>query len=563
MKNVRWMIVLLLIGSILIGTLGCDRKTKKVEAKLTEVGTFPIVEEQVTLKVFAPMIPTIEDLDTNKFTKYLEDKTNVKIEWQTAPQESASERINAILLGSDLPDVFFGTEIGIDREETYGVKEEIFIPLNDLIEEHAVNFREILKERDEVREVLTATDGNIYSLPSIQDCYHCSMAQKMWINQHWLDELDLEVPTTTDEFYEMLVAFKEEDPNGNGENDEIPLAGNMDNDGWHQGVTNFILSAFVYDSGVYNDVKDHVSSDGKIDTSVNKDQYREGLRFLNKLYTEGLMYEASFTQNYSQMKELALAEEELVGAAPAGHLAMFLDVVSNPDRYRHYTALAPLEGPDGVRQTPLFEYDAVQAGEFLITKDNPYPEVSIRWADSFYDYEQEMYREWGEKDVAWREAEEGELNLYGDGPAMYRTLIPFDEQQQNDHFSWLGIEYVPAELWNGMNVTTADMDIYSADGFEKLLLVETQEKYEPYISEDYSMVPPLRLDEEATDRIGVLQVQLKNYIDQSRVQFINNELDINDDSAWDNYLNELESLGLSEYLSIKQTAYDNVFGEAE
>ena len=58
----------------------------------------------------------------------------------------------------------------------------------------------------------TTPDGNIYTLPAFGECYHCSVAQKLWINQTWLDTLGLEMPSTTDEFEAVMLAFKNDDP---------------------------------------------------------------------------------------------------------------------------------------------------------------------------------------------------------------------------------------------------------------------------------------------------------------------------------------------------------------
>ena len=476
---------------------------------LTENGTYPISDEKITLTVFAPQISTIIDLATNDFTLWMEEKTNIHIEWVTAPEANVME-VLSLTLADDIPDIILGCGLKPQYEELYGVAEGLFLPLNDLIDEYAPNFSALLEKRPEIRDVITATDGNIYALPSVQDCYHCQYCQKMWINQEWLDVLGLEMPTTTDEFYEVLKAFRDGDPNGNGIQDEIPLIGCIERDGWYQSVTGFILNAFIYDPGVYVPVKDYVTKDGIIDTGVNKEEYREGLRYLNKLYSEGLIYTDSFTMNYDNVKSLALAEEELVGASPAGHLAMFL-------------------------------------------------EASMRWADAFYDYTVQMWRNWGKEGEAWRVAEEGEVGLDGVTPALFKTLIPFDEQAQNEHWSWLGIEYCDNELWNGYNVTTPDMDLYSAEGFEKLLWTETETKYEPYRATEYSEIPPLRLEMTANDELVLLEVQLENYIDSCRANFVTGDLSLDDD--WDTYLAELENLGLSRYLELKQEAYDNVFKE--
>ncbi len=535
--------------------IGCISMASAVE--VTENGTFPIVNEPLILDVFAPSIPTIIDLNTNAYTQWYEAKTGIHINWITAPQESATEVLNMMLAAGDLPDIILGCQVSTVMEELYGPGEKMFLPLNDLIDQYAPNFKAIMEARPEVKKAITATDGNIYSIPSIQDCYHCTYAQKMWVNQSWLDKLEIPAPTNLDEFYDMLVAFRDRDPNGNGLKDEIPLLGCKEGDGWYQSVTGFILNAFVYDSGVYNQIKDYVTKDGVVDTSINKDGYRAGLRYLHKLYSEGLIYADSMTMKYDQVKALALAEEELVGAAPAGHLAMFLDVATNPERYRHYTSLAPLEGPDGLRQATYFPYYPVTTGEFYITVDNPAPEASMRWVDDMFDYTNDMIRGWGAEGVAWRVAEPGEMGLDGVTPALFKTLIPFDEQAQNEHWSWLGVEYTDNALWNGINVTTPDMDLYSPEGFEKLLWVETEEKYAPYTSTEYFELPALRMDSDDADELSMLKVQLKNYIEESRSRFIIGDLNLDND--WDTYLSTLEDLGLSRYLELEQKAYDTMF----
>lgn len=526
-------------------------------AQATPNGEFPITNEKVTLRVFAPSIPTIIDLATNEFTVWYEERTGVRIEWITAPQESASDVLNMMLAGNDLPDIILGVQVSPATEELYGTAEKMFLPLNDLIDKYAPNFKAILDARPEVKAQITALDGNIYALPSIQDCYHCSYSQKMWVNHHWLEKLGIKAPTTTDEFYDMLVAFRDRDPNGNGIKDEIPLIGAKENEGWFQSVTGFVLNAFVYDSGVYVPIKDYVTKDGVVDTAINKEGYREGLRYLQKLYKEGLIYPDSLTMKYDQVKALALAEEELVGAAPAGHSAMFLDIVTNPERYSHYSALAPLQGPDGTRNVTHFPYSAVETGEFIITEVNPYPEISMRWADDFYNYRTSMARAWGKEGEGWREAEQGELGLDGETPALFKTLVPFDEQAQNENWSWLGIEFTDNALWNGINVTTPDMDLYSADGFEKLLWVETEDKYEPYKSDEYKELPGLRMNSIDTDELTMLQIQLKNYIEESRSRFIIGDLNLDND--WETYLGNLKDLGLDRYLELKQIAYDAAF----
>jgi putative aldouronate transport system substrate-binding protein len=69
------------------------------------------------------------------------------------------------------------------------------------------------------------------------------------VYQPWLDALGLEEPETIDEFHEMLLAFKNDDPNGNGVADEIPLSAAMGRPYYNNdtALDLYIMNAFTYD----------------------------------------------------------------------------------------------------------------------------------------------------------------------------------------------------------------------------------------------------------------------------------------------------------------------------
>ncbi|MGP3972403.1 ABC transporter substrate-binding protein, partial [Streptomyces sp. 6N223] len=180
----------------------------------------------VTLTVFAPQIDWVDDLDKNAFTDLIKDEFNITIEWQatTSDATTAKEKRQISLASGDLPDLYLMvpwidqfTQVELLRYGGQGIIQ----PLNQLIDQYAPNIQDAFAETPEVERIATAPDGNIYGMPQWNDCYHCSHGFKMWINQEWLDNLGLEMPTTTDEFREVLRAFKNDDPNGNGKSDEI------------------------------------------------------------------------------------------------------------------------------------------------------------------------------------------------------------------------------------------------------------------------------------------------------------------------------------------------------
>lgn len=146
----------------------------------------------------------------------------------------------------------------------------------------------------------TAPDGNIYGLTGLNECFHCSYPNKMWVNTKWMEQLGLTEPTTTEEFKEMLRAFKTKDPNGNGKADEVPLSGSTENFGVH--IIPYLMNGFIYD----DDRNYLIVNQGKVETVVNKPEWKEGLAYIKSLYDEGLIDPGAFTQNVGAFKKLEI-----------------------------------------------------------------------------------------------------------------------------------------------------------------------------------------------------------------------------------------------------------------
>lgn len=557
-KSIAILVCVMLITSSFI--TGCgnkkdgDTSSSKADKKIyTEVGTYPVVKEKITLKVLAPSYPHIKDIATNQHTKWLEEKTGIHLEWQMVPADSLKEKLNVLLATGDYPDILYGCGLNSDQQSKFGVTEKIIIPLNDLIEENAVAFKEVMKQHDGLKGTITETDGNIYALPTWNDCFHCNYAQKLWINQDWLNKLGLKMPETTDEFYEVLKAFKTRDPNGNGKQDEIPLTGSID--GWFANPDSFIMNAFILDPSRYEKVKTILIDDSKVDTIANKEEYREGLRYLNKLYKEGLIGVNSFTQKSDQVKQLiANADANLVGAFTDG-VSVDCVEIANKERYKAYTPLAPLTGPKGVKQSTFFKYNAIGEGQFAITKACKYPEAAIRMADLLYTTEGALNHRYGAEGVGWEKAAEGTVGINGK-PALYHSLLPYSVEPQDNSYLFLGIEYLPEEIRLG-DVTNPNVDPYSPEGLEKMLYDETSKKYEPYASKNASVMPPIKLLTEENEALSTITVELEKAISETEIRFIIGDLDL--DKDWDSYVKNLDKIGLKKYLDTYQKAYDRQF----
>jgi putative aldouronate transport system substrate-binding protein len=509
--------------------------------KLSPPGTFPIVQgDPVELTVLVSGDARIEDMQTNAFTKWYEEKTNVKIKFEVAPQDSISETLNLRLASGDYPDIIMSMGVSRAQEMIYG-QQGVFLPLNDLIDKHGFYIKKMFEEKPEYKEVITAPDGNIYGLPEVNECYHCSLSVKMWMYKPWLDKVGMQMPQTTAEFRQVLKAFKEQDPNGNGKPDEIPLAGTTKS--WNANVELFVMNSFV------NTPPNRLFLDnGKVKVSYNQPGWKEGLKYLNSLYKDGLIAVESFTQDGQQLRQLGENPDiPILGAFAAGWFGIGTEYGGPSGRWKDYTSVPPLAGPDGQRLAVSFPYQ-IATGKLVITNATKYPEVAMRWADGFFENEEVLPRaNGGVKGEDWKEAEPGMKGIDG-RPAKRVALTDYGRVQNNQWYQ------------KSPSYTSDDFRLELAAGekpeenLEVILFNQSRDNYEPYRAKIETVLPPLYFTEEQSTELADLEKTLKDYVDQTIAQFITGELNV--ESEWDKYLQTLKGMNVDRFIEIYQQAYD-------
>lgn len=515
-----------------------ETKKETVEKKDGD-SMYPVSDEKLELTVFAPKPSMIEDLNTNLFTEEYEDLTNVHINWQTCTEDGLNEKRNVLFASGNYPDVLLSANITKEEQMLYG-EQGVLIPLNDLIEEHTVELKRLLDEIDWLRPAITAPDGNIYALPQINECYHATMGQKLWINKTWLDKLNLEMPTTTEEFEKVLTAFKNEDPNGNGKADEIPLSGAIT--GWNTGVEDALLNAFIYNDGSKESYRVMMEG-GKVKFVPNQEKYKEGLKWLAGLYEKGLIDPAAFTQPADQYMQLGMNEESLIGVAAAGAPIAFSKMGS--DRMNEYVALPPLQGPDG---TCLTAYNPIgmTGGAFAITNANKNPVETIKWIDYLYSEAGTRRANDGREGEEWVVPEEGVLGINGEQAKWERKKAIGDVQ----NVVWLGMSI--GAVTEDYRLSEVAGEIGTVEGFEAFMYQETKEKYEGHQPEEFLMDVYI-LPEDMDDMVQI-KGPLIDYVEQCSAKFITGAMNL--DKDWDKYVESLEKLKCDRYVEILQNAYE-------
>ncbi len=144
-------------------------------------GEFPIVDEPITLTILQAGSAVVEDFPTNAFTQWYSERTNINLNFDIAPPNELREVLNLTLASGDLPDIIVGFTIDPSTLALFG-PQGLFLPLNDLIEEHGHYIHQAFEGSPQVRPLITSPDGEIYGLPYVNECYHCFYSQRAYIN---------------------------------------------------------------------------------------------------------------------------------------------------------------------------------------------------------------------------------------------------------------------------------------------------------------------------------------------------------------------------------------------
>jgi putative aldouronate transport system substrate-binding protein len=491
-----------------------------------------------TITVTTPRWPNTLSYEygENALTTFATDKTGIGVKWNLFPDADKMQKLNLELSsGGDLGDVIMG-DFGIDNSflATYGSQGTI-LPLEDLIEQHAPNIKRQFEEYPDMKRAVTAPDGHIYGLAELGACYNCDRAMRFWANADFLKALNMETPTTTEELYQYLKAVKEKDPNGNGQADEIGITGSPKS--WFANVHQFILHAWTHFDGnglfVNND---------KVTAAYATEEWRDGLRYLNKLYEEGLIDPAAFTNDENQMKQtVELNDGNTVGAVAGGGQHVF---AANDETRKRYDIVLPLTGPSGFRSAFRNDYGIIAGYKFVIPASAKNPEAAIKWIDFMYTEEANLRGRYGTPGEHWEEPKDA-IAANG-GPAKFK-IIGKDIWQDPQSAHWHGANTV----W--MPFGSDAREKLPEDQFDlETELYNAAVEYEKSASK--VSVPKFFFEPDNAQRYNELKEALKKYYEAATADFIVGNRDVEGD--WKSYLAELKSVGLDEFLEIQQAEYD-------
>lgn len=501
---------------------------KEVSDNLNKEG-LPILKEKETFTIAVPQKSTLKAAEEKQCVKEAEEATNIHIDWIEIPASGWKEKTNVMFSTDSLPDAIMG-DVNIARNY------EQLAELDDMLNEYAPNTMEFFESRDDYPQSLYAPDGKIHALPTGDEAIHNIIDSQLWINQKWLDNLGLQMPTTIDEFKDVLIAFRDEDPNGNGKADEIPFTF-RDSWGWGATIEN-LFGPF----GVLENAPHVFTKDGKVTFSPAEQGYYDALKWMHELYEEGLIDKEVFTLSQDQYASRGASADNL--GVVAGYRADEAGVM-NVDDYRPVPAL---KGKDGTQMVGL--NNVTKAGGFVISKTCKNPEALVRWYD-YVNSSLELALKWGrgEENVAWTIQEEN-------GEEIPQFLTMDEEVLKNNGGYQSSAEYRNAESFSGDTPSLWKMEYVEKLTFDdkapydyKLASVREQMEY------GVTILPSGTATLENSERRSILSADIDNYLKKFIADSVINGID---EGKWEEHQKTLKSLKSDEYTELCQEFVDSL-----
>lgn len=492
------------------------------------------------LTIGIPQSAVVTDYYNNSFTKYIEEKLGAEVEFVLF--SNANEAMNQLSLmcaaGDELPDVLIGfSNMSGSLMYEYG-EDGFFLDMKPLIDQYGTEFKAHMEalpqdEYNRVMDFITKPDtGAIYGLPTYSAVTISDyMQNQMYINRQWLSTLGLEVPTNVDELYDVLVAFRDEDPNNNGKADELPMLS--------PGIYYWIINAFVY----YDSVNPYNITDGKVWAPTVSGEYRQALSYLCKLYNEGLM---KFDMPAND------AKSTISGNGTTARVGIWCGnpqtaVNASAQVLDQYEVLEPLADETG-KGGYLVEWprDLLLTGH--ITKDCKDPALAMRFMDICYNDGVVTRRRHGEEGTNWVWVEEAQPNIF---------------------FGMSHIKVLNGDLFNSNNVTWGSLmpSVYTDENYltiasdtgigkEYARMLHAQTELAQTWRKPAQTVVDLKLTLEERAERESINGKLNTTTSQYFGMFLSGQMDPAKDADWNKYVSDMEACGLSRLAEIYQAAYD-------
>lgn len=277
--------------------------------------------------------------DTSTGKKAIEDRYNIEFDYLPVASGEYNNKMGVTLASGDIPDTVLFPYL--DAVYFNAIGSDQFLPLESYLSD-ATKYPNLAKLPKDVMDTLKYK-GHIYGIPRLRGIPGATLVMR----KDWLDKLNLKVPTTYDELYDVMKAFKEKDPDGNGKEDTYGLAAGVNSGAGVNGAYPFVgLMASMKAGPSVGWVED---GKGGIVPGEFAPNNKTAIGYLAKLYKDGII-----AKDFAIKKDQQVEDDFLLGKAGVvsnwgytGFTPERLAKARAADPKFDLIAIPPLKAPDG------------------------------------------------------------------------------------------------------------------------------------------------------------------------------------------------------------------------
>ncbi len=541
-KNLRFFTMISLSVIFALSLLaGCGKSSEQInnnpvdpleetdglaDGGMTYLEGYPITKEPITITAAIGYSTLRPNMDTTEVWKKVAEKTNIHLKIETIKDE---EKKDLMFAGNDFPELLMGGIVNDNRLANAAEGGQLF-EMKPLIEKYAPTWNRFMEEQKLVYNGSLAADGKLYGLPYIDFAPYDRNLRDQWIiMDSWLEELQLPVPKTTEEFKNTLKAFKDNAGKGSIPSDVIP---------YYFAFDSYVGGQFdIYGSfGVYITNADYLMIDnGTVKEQSTNPAIKEPLKYLRELYEEGLIPPEVFTDDFNTYASKISSSPPIVGSYHSY-------ANRQPDLS---TAMGPIDSGNGTKGLIRSQaYVAGPANVAVVTKNNKYPAATVRLMEAIAtDPELLLLVTRGLKGIAWDTDSNGKAYQLFWEESPDKMAEHAKEIGMNNSFVGLKDQKFYEEVWNEITYEEKNSRAWAFENVYKDVVMPSEWVFvEGALGEDdANMMKQYRAD-------------LTNYRKAVFADFITGKKDI--DNEWDAYVEQMKKLGLDQFIELKQKGYD-------
>jgi putative aldouronate transport system substrate-binding protein len=491
----------------------------------------PIVSQPLTLSFWIPLNSVASSImktyNDNEAYKLKEKRTGIHIDFQHPAVGSETEQFNLMIASGKYPDLIYNDWTTVAGGLPKLLQDGVIIKLNDLIDQNAAYYKNLLKIRPDWRKQLVTDEGDLLCFPCISGDIHEATWQGPMVRKDWLAKVNLEVPSTIDQWHTMLTAFKQQHPSGKP--DDIPFTIARNN-----AAAALSNHAFV---GAWGITMAFYQDNGVVKFGPAQPEFKDFLNTMAMWYKEGLIDPDYVTTN-QQLFDAKVTGEQLGSfvANTGSGIGRFMGLMGSKDPKfdlvgAPYPVLKAGDKPLLGQRDPWY----IGLGATL-TAANKHVKESAQWLDWNYGGEGWMAFNFGIENVSYKIV---------DGYPQYTDEIMHNPQ---------GLAISQALTKYSYAVTDAPM-VFDVRYFEQYSSLPQQKNAVEVWSQPTNerVIPPVSPTKDEATRLAPIMNDVNTRFAEAFNKTVTGAQPVSD---WDQVVTQLKGMGIDNAIKIQQAALD-------